>query len=322
MLALSFGASSAVAFRNISPGDKAPDFTLPSLDGKEISLGSQGGKIVILLLWSTDTEGKRERSAKLLSVAQSVLDEHGDKGVAAISINFDKNDRDAIVGVVEESGAKFPTLLDKEGQVYGSYGVFILPAVGIIDKDGTLKKAIGYSSDIDKIVDGEVQVLLGLKTEEELADALEPEEVVEESKELKDADRHMNLGRAMLDKRLFEQAQKEFEKAAKLEPDRAEVFIELGTVLIKVGEYDAALERFTRGLELEPESADAHAGVGLVFFHKDQLDDAIDELEWALEIHPRDPKIHYQLGLAYEKAGDKKEALKLYKSALKFVFKD
>jgi tetratricopeptide (TPR) repeat protein len=322
ILALSFSASSALAFRNISLGDKAPDFTLSSLDGKEISLGSQEGKVVILLLWSTDTENKRERAAELLGAAQAVLDEHGDKGVTAISINFDKNDRETIEGVIKESGAKFPTLLDSEGQVYGSYGVFILPAVGIIGKDGTLKKAIGYSSDIDKIVDGEVQVLLGLKTEEELAGALAPEEVVEKSEELKGADRHMNLGRIMAERRLFEQARKEFEKATKLEPDRAEAFIELGTVLIKEGEYDAALEKLTRGLELEPESADAHAGVGLVFFHKDQLDDAIDELEWALEIHPRDPRIHYQLGLAYEKAGDKKEALKLYKSALKFVFKD
>ncbi len=322
MLALSFDASSAVAFRNISLGDKAPDFTLSSLDGKEISLGSREGKIVILLLWSTDTESKRERSAELLSVVQAVLDEHGDEGVTAISINVDKDDRDAIAGVVEKSGAKFPTLLDSAGQVYGSYGVFILPTVGIVGKDGTLKKAFGYTSDIDKVVDGEIQVLLGLKTEEELAGALAPEEVVEKSKELKDADRHMNLGRAMLEKRLFAEARKEFEEAAKLEPDRAEAFIELGMVLVKEGEYDAALERLTRGLELEPESADAHAGVGLVFLHTDQLDDAIDELEWALEIHPRDPKIHYQLGLAYEKAGDKKEAIKLYKSALKFVFKD
>ena len=253
MLALSFGASSAIAFRNISLGDKAPDFKLSSLDGEKVSLGSQEGKVVVLLLWSTDTESKRERSVELLRATQAVLDELGDKGVTAISINVDKDGRDAVVEVVEKSGAKFPTLLDSEGEVYGAYGVFILPAVGIIDKDGTLKKAFGYSSDIGKIVDGEVQVLLGLKTEEEVAGSLEPEMVVEKSEELMGADRHMNLGRAMFEKRLYAQARKEFEQAIELEPDRAEAFIELGALLVKEGDYDAALEQLTKGLELEPE---------------------------------------------------------------------
>ena len=321
-LLLSAGASSAYAFRNISPGDKAPDFTLPSLDGNEVSLASYGGKIVVLLLWATDTESKRERSAELLKAMESIVEKHGKKGVTALSISVDTDGRDRVASIVEQSGAPFPTLRDVDGHAYGTYGVLVLPTVGIIGKDGTLKKAFGYTSEIEKVVEGEIQVLLGLKTEEELKSELTPQEVVEKPKELKDADRHMNLGRVMVERRLFAQARKEFEAAAELEPDRADAFIELGAVLIKEGEYDAALEQLTKGLELEPESADAHAGVGLIFFHKGQLDDAIDELEWALEIHPRDPKIYYQLGVAYEKKGDKKEAIRLYKRALKFVFKD
>lgn len=321
-LLLSAGASSAYAFRNISPGDKAPDFTLPSLDGNEVSLASYDGKIVVLLLWATDTESKRERSAELLKAIESIVERHGKKGVTALSISVDTDGRDRVAAIVEQSGAAFPTLLDVDGHVYGSYGVFVLPTVGIIGKDGTLKKAFGYTSEMEKVIEGEIQVLLGLKTEEELKVELTPEEVVEKSKELKDADRHMNLGRVMVERRLFAQARKEFEAAAELEPDRAEAFIELGAVLIKEGEYDDALEQLTKGLELDPESADAHAGVGQIFFHKGQLDDAIDEIEWALEIHPRDPEIYYQLGVAYEKKGDKKEALRLYKRALKFVFKD
>lgn len=321
-LLMSISASSAFAFRNISPGDKAPDFTLPSADGKKVSMSSYGGKIVVLLLWAADTEGKEERSTELLRTMESVLKEHGDKGVAALSINFDKDDGDKVAGIIEQNGITFPTLFDEEGQVYGSYGVLILPTIGIIGKDGTLKKAFGYTHDIQRKVDGEVQVLLGLKTEEDLAGELAPEEVVEKPKELKDADRHMNLGRIMVERRLFPQARKEFEEAAKLDPNRAEAFVELGRVLIVEAEYDAALEQLTKGLELEPESAGAHAAMGLVFFNKGQLDDAIDELEWALEINPRNAKAHYQLGLAYEKKGEQKEALRLYKRALKLVFKD
>ncbi len=321
-LMLLTGASPALAFRNISPGDKAPDFELSSVDGKKVSLSSHSGKIVLLLLWATDTESKEQRSAELMRTIESVMQAHKSRGVSALSINFDKDGREKISGIVEQSGVTFPTLLDEEGQVYGSYGVFILPTVGIIDKDGTLKKAFGYTHDVGKMVDGEVQVLLGLKTEEELAGELAPEEVVEKPKELKDADRHMNLGRIMVERRLYDQAGKEFEEAAKLEPGRAEAFVEWGLVLTAAGEHDKALEQLAKGLELDPESAVAHAGMGLALLDKGQLDDAIDELEWALEISPRNAKMHYQLGLAYEKKGDQKDALKLYKSALKLIFKD
>ncbi|HEX9974401.1 MAG TPA: hypothetical protein VGD14_20200 [bacterium] len=35
----------------IAPGEKAPGFKLPSLDGREIALENSLGKIVILHLW-------------------------------------------------------------------------------------------------------------------------------------------------------------------------------------------------------------------------------------------------------------------------------
>jgi len=72
-LSLLTGASPALAFRNISPGDKAPDFELSSVDGKKVSLSSHSGKIVLLLLWATDTENKEQRSAELMRTIESVM---------------------------------------------------------------------------------------------------------------------------------------------------------------------------------------------------------------------------------------------------------
>jgi tetratricopeptide (TPR) repeat protein len=322
MLTLSSHVSSAFAFRNISPGDKAPDFTLSDAGGKSASLSAYGEKVVLLVLWGTDTESKMERSEELLKAVEAVSGRYADQGVAALSINFDKEGKDKAAEVAKKTGVTFPVLFDDGDEVYGSYGIFMLPTVGIIDNGGNLVTAIGYTGDIEKVVDGEVKILLGLATREELEAESTSKEVVEKPKALQEADRHMSLGRKMLDKRLYDQARAEFEAAAKLDPQRAEAFIELGLVLVIGGKYDEAMAQLTKGLEIEPESAQAHAGMGLVFFHQDQMDDAIDELEWALEINPRNPEIHYQLGLAYEKGGDKQEALKLYKSALKLVFKE
>lgn len=37
----------------VNPGDVAPDFTLPSLDGSEVSLSDYLGKKLILFMWAS-----------------------------------------------------------------------------------------------------------------------------------------------------------------------------------------------------------------------------------------------------------------------------
>ena len=39
--------------KSIGAGDMAPDFTLPSLDGEDISLSDYRGKRVILFMWAS-----------------------------------------------------------------------------------------------------------------------------------------------------------------------------------------------------------------------------------------------------------------------------
>ncbi|MBI5117522.1 tetratricopeptide repeat protein [Candidatus Poribacteria bacterium] len=319
---LPLNASSAFAFRNIAEGDKAPDFALLSVDGQSVSLSSYSGKVVVLILWSADTESKEQRASELLSAVQSVVRKYGDKGLAALSVNFDKDGRDRAAAIAKKAGASFPTLMDEQGVVYGTYGVFILPTVGIIGKDGRLQKAYGYTRDIERMLEGEVEVLLGLKTKEEAEKELIRLEVVEKPQELKDADRHLNLGRVLLERRLPDQARQEFEKAAELDPSNAETQIELGLLLIEAEKYDDAVIRLTQGLELDSKSAKAHSGLGLVYLRKNELDKAADELAWALEINPRDARTYYLLGTVHEKKGEKEKALEQYKKALKLVFED
>ena len=37
----------------VNVGDKAPDFTLPSLDGRDVSLSDYAGKRVALFIWAS-----------------------------------------------------------------------------------------------------------------------------------------------------------------------------------------------------------------------------------------------------------------------------
>ena len=37
----------------VNPGDVAPDFTLPSLDGSEVSLSDYRGEKLVLFMWAS-----------------------------------------------------------------------------------------------------------------------------------------------------------------------------------------------------------------------------------------------------------------------------
>ena len=43
----------AVGANVVKVGDEAPDFTLPSLDGRQVSLSSYRGKKVIVFMWAS-----------------------------------------------------------------------------------------------------------------------------------------------------------------------------------------------------------------------------------------------------------------------------
>ena len=86
--------------------------------------------------------------------------------------------------------------------MYGTYGLFIFSTVAIVDRDGTLNTAVGYTRRISAHITSQVEVMLGLKTAEELEKALNPEEVIEPPENVKIATSRLNLGRKLLKKSL------------------------------------------------------------------------------------------------------------------------
>ena len=71
-------------------GDKAPDFTLPGLDGKSISLSSFAGKPLVINTWSISCIRCKEE----MPFFQDVLITSGQNKVAFISVNTMDNTAD------------------------------------------------------------------------------------------------------------------------------------------------------------------------------------------------------------------------------------
>jgi thioredoxin-dependent peroxiredoxin len=131
----------------IEPGAKAPDFTLPAVDGAEVTLHEFRGKPVVLYFYPRDdTPGCtreacafRDRKAELGQLGAAVL------GVSPDDVASHEKFRD-------KHGLNFPILADVDHKVADDYGAWrekvrfgkrsmgIERSTFLIDADGLVRK--------------------------------------------------------------------------------------------------------------------------------------------------------------------------------------
>jgi len=116
-------------------GKQAPDFTLESIDGSNISLSELKGNTVVLDFWATWC-GPCRRSLPELN--QLYKDKAGEN-LKVFAINI-KEDKEQVESFLKSAGLSLPVLLDKDGQVAKEFGVKGIPQTVVIDKQGAVKK--------------------------------------------------------------------------------------------------------------------------------------------------------------------------------------
>ena len=312
-------SSPAFPLRTLEPGSQVPPFTLPVLGGGEADVIGDEGQITVILFWSTDSESKLERGMELLHALQAIEKNYGDKGVVVRSVNIDKNNRAVVRQIIDRGGITVPVLLDEKEELYGAYGLFILPTVAIVERDGTLKTAVGYTHGIAESISGEIQVMLGLKTAEELEKELNPEEVIEAPDNVLKARRRLNLGRKFMERGLVDLAGDEFAKAVELDPLNAEAHAELGGFHTRNKEYDKALAELEKAVELAPDLVQARFALGVLHREKGEAARALSEFEGVLELEPAHARTFGELGAVFEDMGEMDKALANYRKALVIV---
>lgn len=114
------------------PGALAPDFTLTTLGGNQITLSELRGQPVIINFWATWCGPCRQETPHF----QEFYEQHGEQ-VVMLGIN-QKESLTQINGFVEEFGMTYPVLLDENGSVYNDYQVFGLPTTWFVNPDGVL----------------------------------------------------------------------------------------------------------------------------------------------------------------------------------------
>jgi peroxiredoxin len=119
----------------VSVGTKAPDFKLPTMDGKTISLSDFADKPTLLVFWATWCPHCRAE----LPVVQKIYKDLGPKGASFVGVSLDDNSARA-KDFVKSNNITFPVAVaGARNNLLGSYGITGIPTVFVLDKGGVVK---------------------------------------------------------------------------------------------------------------------------------------------------------------------------------------
>jgi thiol-disulfide isomerase/thioredoxin len=115
----------------------APDFSLKTIDGREITLSQLKGKVVLLDFWATWCGPCRESIPHLVQLYKK----YRENGFELVGMNLDKGDVEIVRRFIMSMDIPYPVVSAPE-EVVRSYRVTGIPATFLIDKE------VGFSSPI------------------------------------------------------------------------------------------------------------------------------------------------------------------------------
>jgi cytochrome c biogenesis protein CcmG, thiol:disulfide interchange protein DsbE len=114
----------------------APDFTLKDVGGKEVSLASFKGKIIVVDFWAMWCQACKEAFGHLNTIQK----EYGEKGVVVIGVNLEKANPQKVEGFIKKAGIGYTVVLDPEAAAAKLYNVKGVPTLAVIGKDMQIVK--------------------------------------------------------------------------------------------------------------------------------------------------------------------------------------
>ncbi len=153
--------------RGIQVGDKAPDFTLPSQSGEQVSLYDRlGDRVVVLYFYPKDnTTGCTAEACAFRDSYESFTE----AGADVIGVSSDSVDKHA--GFAGKHGLPFTLLSDQGGKIRKVYGVpaalgFVPGRVTyVIDRGGTVRLVFNSMTNIGKHIGDALDMVRELQAE-------------------------------------------------------------------------------------------------------------------------------------------------------------
>lgn len=315
------GASmaSSFPFRSIAIGDQVPALSFQAVaDGAAVSVESLQGSPSVLVFWGADIETKKERSLKTFAATEEILTFLEERKVKILLVNAQGDPKDVVQAVAGDLSGNMPVYMDEAKKAYGDLGIFVVPSVLLLDKDGKVVAGLGYSHDYRDRLQGEVEILLGEKTRQEVESGLRPE-MKEKTEAEKKTIRHLNMALLMKKRGQVDSAITELQNAIAIDPEMVEAHGELGCLYIDKGKIEEAKKALDTAYDLDSEYLPANICDARVMAEEGQVDEALEELKILLFRNARNPDLHYTIGTLLEKKEMFTEAAKEYRKAFELV---
>ena len=131
---------------------QAPEFSLPDLAGRTVSLASFRGKPVLVNFWATWCDTCKKEMPDL-----EELSRRSGGRYSVVGVSMDEN-RSAVPPFVKEHKVTFP-ILYTDGKVSAAYAVRGLPAAFLIDAEGRIARRWVGAVDARSVEDEMLAVL-------------------------------------------------------------------------------------------------------------------------------------------------------------------
>ncbi len=122
--------------------------------------------------------------------------------------------------------------------------------------------------------------------------------IAEKVKTIRHASSNNKLGLVFLQKNLYNEAKKEFERAIELDNKYIESYKNLGLVYYEIGELEQAETILKTGIEHHADYPDIHNAMGRVYSKQQKYRAALGEFEKALELNKNYVEVRYNIVLA------------------------
>jgi len=119
-----------------SKGGAAPDFTLPSPEGKDISLSDFRGKVLLIDFWASWCGPCRRENPNVVKV----YEEYKDQGFEILGVSLDRKE-ERWLKAIEQDGLSWPQVSDLKGWQNAAaqlYGVRSIPHTVLLDREGKI----------------------------------------------------------------------------------------------------------------------------------------------------------------------------------------